>query len=128
MNIAVAVPYQNDLDRVLLLRRATDMDVFPGRWNFPSGQIEDEQPEHAAVRELQEETGLRGSIERNGDLLTLDETDHSFKLHPFFVMVDDIRVTLNEEHDQYRWVEKERINQFDTVPALRKDLERLDML
>jgi 8-oxo-dGTP diphosphatase len=47
-----------DADEVLLIRRARD----PGRgdWALPGGHMEaDESPEVAAVRELEEETGVR---------------------------------------------------------------------
>lgn len=47
-------------DRVLLIQRSLDDDFEPGRWAFPGGKIEDgELPEAAAVRELNEETGIQ---------------------------------------------------------------------
>jgi len=52
-----------DGDKVLLVRRA--VDPFAGRWSLPGGFIEaEETPEDGALRELYEETGIRGKIER----------------------------------------------------------------
>jgi len=47
---------ENDL-KVLLIQR--DLEPFAGRWALPGGFLRlDETPEQAALRELQEETGL----------------------------------------------------------------------
>jgi len=52
--------------RVLLVRRANP--PYAGRWGFPGGHIEwGESTQAAAVRELQEETGVRAIP---GDVLT----------------------------------------------------------
>jgi mutator protein MutT len=46
-------------ERFLLVRRAEDDDIFPGKWQNPGGKVElGERLEEAARRELQEETGL----------------------------------------------------------------------
>ncbi len=52
---------RNSLGEILLVKRA----VEPGKglWGLPSGFIEiDESPEQACIRELEEETGLKGKI------------------------------------------------------------------
>lgn len=54
---------RNDKGEVLLVKRGHE----PGRgkWALPSGFIEiDETPEKACLRELREETGLKGEIVR----------------------------------------------------------------
>ena len=49
-------------DRVLLVR-LTDVTPSPGSWSLPGGGIEHgEHPADAVVRELYEETGLRGRV------------------------------------------------------------------
>jgi 8-oxo-dGTP diphosphatase len=59
--------------RVLLVRRANSPDA--GRWGFPGGKIEGgETIEHAAVRELFEETGVQG--EARQVITAVDAFDH----------------------------------------------------
>ncbi|MFC2091645.1 NUDIX hydrolase [Elusimicrobiota bacterium] len=58
---AVACLLKDDKDAVLLVKRA--VEPAKGEWSLPSGFIEiDETPQEAALRELREETGLKGQI------------------------------------------------------------------
>ncbi len=55
----------NGDDEVLLLKRKKDVHC-PERWSYPGGKTEsDEEPLQAAVRELKEETGIKGKLWRH---------------------------------------------------------------
>ena len=50
-------------DRILLARLRDDDRTHPGYWTLPGGGVEfGESPDDAVLRELTEETGLRGRI------------------------------------------------------------------
>ncbi len=54
---------RNSKGEVLLVKRG--VEPGKGEWGLPSGFMEiDETPEEACLRELEEETGLRGKINR----------------------------------------------------------------
>ena len=54
---------KNKKDEILLVKRG--VEPGKGKWALPSGFIEiDETPEKACLRELKEETGLKGEIMR----------------------------------------------------------------
>jgi ADP-ribose pyrophosphatase YjhB (NUDIX family) len=56
-----AVVCVNSKKEILLIRRA--QEPSRGKWALPSGFIElHESPEHAALRELREETGVKGKV------------------------------------------------------------------
>ena len=53
----------NHRQQILLVKRSVDPKI--GFWCLPGGYIElDETPEQAALRELKEETGINGQIQR----------------------------------------------------------------
>jgi 8-oxo-dGTP diphosphatase len=54
---------RNKKDEILLIQRG--VEPGKGKWALPSGFIEvEETPENACLRELEEETGLKGEIKR----------------------------------------------------------------
>jgi 8-oxo-dGTP pyrophosphatase MutT (NUDIX family) len=142
--VATAVPYSAEKDSFLLAKRTEDTDIYPGKWNFPGGHIrkpdvpesssedadghvEDEQPSKAALRELKEETGLKGQVLRTGESFVLDTVDGMFRIHPFLILVEG-EPELNEEHTEYEWIEPSDLEDFETVKGLDTDLEKLDVL
>jgi dihydroneopterin triphosphate diphosphatase len=93
--------------RVLVLQRAADASR-PGSWETVYGKIDSgERPEHAAVREMREETGLELSA-------LYDVTVSSFFLHStqtiqmaivFAALVEsDADVILSDEHQRFEWM------------------------
>jgi dihydroneopterin triphosphate diphosphatase len=92
--------------RVLVLRRAPDTRC-PGSWETVHGHIEPgERPEHAAVREVREETGL--AIDR-----LYNVTVQPFYLHGmgsvqlavvFAAFVTTTAVHLGPEHADFAWL------------------------
>lgn len=92
---------------VLLLRRC---DTLQGIWMSVAGRVESgEEGWQAAVREAQEETGLRphtvyavDTVEQFYNILR----DRVVVIPVFMGLVDaTAQVILNEEHDAFRWLD-----------------------
>ena len=92
-----------------------------GYWHTVAGGVEEgESYLEAAARELREEVGL------DAEPLALDYTYRYEEIegHAFLVEVgDDWEPTLNEEHDEYRWLPPEQAAEMFRWPETR-DLAR----
>lgn len=86
-----------------------------GYWHAIAGKVEEgEGPEAAAIRELREETGLETeALETLGEFAYLREEWESqpgLRVHVEAFLVDvepGWEPTLNEEHDEYRWLRRD---------------------
>jgi 8-oxo-dGTP pyrophosphatase MutT (NUDIX family) len=96
---------------VLVLRRSRTDGFLPGAYDLPGGGLDPaESPEEGVKREVLEETGLHTSIVRRlgsrSYLLDPDSGEQDKTMVVFLLRVEHegLRITLSEEHDEYRWV------------------------
>ena len=99
-------------DEFLMTHRTPDGG---GYWHTIAGGVEDGEEWHAAaVRELWEETGLTAErLEPLGEFVYVQESwepqpGESVDVHAFLVDVGPgWEPTLNDEHDEYRWLPRD---------------------
>lgn len=74
-------------------------------WWLPGGRIRlNENLDMAVLRQLYEETGLKGLIKRRvGVINQIFPEVHTISIY-YHIEVDDDKVILNEEHREYLWV------------------------
>lgn len=106
----------------LLAERSKD-----NKWEFVGGKVEEgETIEEAALRELEEETGLQAEvIEVNGSYPSADNPE--WELVPIHMKSYNRDVELADEHLQYDWIKPEEIQNYDTL-GQEKALELLDLI
>jgi len=123
--VATAVPFNHEKGKYLLMKRSRERDTNPSKWEFPSGHIQkNESPRNAALRELEEETGLKGTLLRSGKPFTTETEDGIFRVHPFLVKIDG-QPEISREHEKFQWIRPEELKKYKTVEGLKKDLERV---
>jgi 8-oxo-dGTP pyrophosphatase MutT (NUDIX family) len=112
--------------RILVLKRSDKVGSFPGYWAGVSGYIEKgESPYEAAVREIREETGIRGPTPvRGGKPFIVTDKGRGWLVHPFIFDSPTSEITLDWEHRGYRWIDAEELESLETVPGLKKALKR----
>ena len=100
-------------DKYLMLKRHQNDEVYPGKWEFPSGGIDfGEEVEDALIREVREEAGLDiSNIKRRIIGVTkyiIEKEDFvrdSFQINYLIepTKIEDIK--LSDEHEEFDWVE-----------------------
>ena len=101
---------------------------FAGGWEFPGGKLEKgESPEHALVREIQEE--LNTTIEV-GELIETIEYDYpTFHLKMYCYLCQRVSGQLDLlEHSAAKWLTKETLTSVDWLPADIAVVEKLKEL
>jgi 8-oxo-dGTP diphosphatase len=105
---------QDAAGRVLVLQRAAD-STDGGRWCLPGGKVDyGDTGEHAAVRELQEETGLHATALRflfyQDSLPPAPGGMHC--IHFYFACAVEGEVALNEESMAAAWIGPEDLARY----------------
>ncbi|MDM0045906.1 CoA pyrophosphatase [Variovorax dokdonensis] len=108
---------------LLLTRRSSQLRNHAGQWAMPGGRIDgDETPEQAALRELEEEVGLR--LEADAVLGRLDDfvTRSGFAITPVVVWAGAARDLVRSE------AEVESIHRIPMTEFMRADAPWLDAI
>jgi dATP pyrophosphohydrolase len=114
----------------LILKRAEDQ-IYPGIWQMVSGKIKDnEKAFEAAVREVNEETGLKplkiwsapkvnSFYSANSDTINL--------IPVFAIQVEkNSNVTISNEHSEFKWVNSEEVQKLLAWDGQRKAVRLIE--
>jgi 8-oxo-dGTP diphosphatase len=101
-------------DGAVLACRRRPGKAAAGRWEFPGGKVEaGESPEQALTREIREELGIGIRIVSH---LTSDVTG-PIKLVCLRAELDSARPVSSTDHDELRWVVRERLGELEWADA-----------
>lgn len=116
-------------ERLLLIKRVEGDNYMPGKWELPGGKLDAGQDiSNALEREVLEETGLTIVLT---DKLSYWHSEvlssGKYKGLPYVVLVGMAKslggkIRLSEEHQDYAWVTKEDLFDYDLVNETRAAL------
>jgi 8-oxo-dGTP diphosphatase len=133
VRVAAYAVVRDDRDRVLLCHIHPSVGVGD-IWTLPGGGLDfGEAPAHAALRELEEETGFTGEIDH---LLDVDDrlftsADGRERMHAIRIvyavrlMGGVLRDEVDGSTDTCRWVEPEEASRLRLGELARRAIERL---
>lgn len=118
--------------KLLILKRSDKVRSMKGLWAGISGTIENnEEPLSRAKIEIFEEAGI------TEDQITLIKTSEEIRIHssqyknheweisPFLFESKNPTIKLNWENSEFKWINMEELENYDTVPSLQKILFNL---
>ena len=114
-------------NNILILKRSKKVKSFKHKWGGVSGYFEkNEDLLSRALIEIYEETKI------NKDSLTLRkilrqitielEKGKSIIIQPFYFYSKSKNVSMNWEHSEHRWITKNQLDNYETVPKLAQIL------
>ncbi len=113
-------------DKVLIMRRSHEVSYFQGMWGGVSGRIEEgESPTQAALREMEEETGLDAELLKKGEPFLVRGGDTVWRVHPLLFSAEG-EPRINWEHSEHRWIRPRELPE-NSVPRLDEVLRRLGL-
>ena len=114
-------------NKILILKRSDKVGTFRGKWAGISGFIEDENSLEAALREIQEETGIGSTylelLKIGIPFDVIDSTNNTiWSINPFLFLFKGDEIKIDWEHDTFAWIYPKEIENYDTVKNLKKTL------
>jgi len=128
----IVTSFIKDKDNVLLLKRSNQVKTMKGLWAGISGIIEnDEDPLDRAKIEIFEELGIPETKLRlikaaeEMRVVSPQYNNHEWAIFPFLFESKNPKITLNWENSEYKWIKKDDLKFYETVPSLEKVLFNL---
>ena len=128
----IVTSFIRDNEKLLILKRSDKVKSMKGLWAGISGIIEkNEEPLKRAKIEIFEEVGI------TEDLITLVKTseemrinspqyeNHEWEIFPFLFEARNPTIKLNWENSEFKWINVEELENYETVPNLQKVLFNL---
>lgn len=112
--------------RLLAMRRSADAEAGAGLWETISGRVEeDEEPLHALMREVAEESGLEVTLEpRPVDAYAARRGELPMTVIVYRADWVSGEVQRSDEHDDHVWCTPEEFAQRSTLHRLAQAVQR----
>lgn len=125
INVVAAV-IKNKEGKILITKR-NNKKAQGGLWEFPGGKVEkDETYEDALKREIREELKVQIKINEYIDekICTYPEKEINLIAYEATILSGEIKLM---EHEEYKWIEKDTIGQYEFAPADLFILEKIEI-
>jgi isopentenyldiphosphate isomerase len=130
---AMACVVMNGEGNILVLKRVASKKYFPNQWAVVGAAplVPENDPEKIAHRELIDEIGFDGKIEKQGNeiVMNIEERGETLEWHvfPFLASVDRSEIILNDEHSEYQWVTVEEALKLETMPMFKEIIKSVGL-
>jgi 8-oxo-dGTP pyrophosphatase MutT (NUDIX family) len=125
----IVTSFIKDNEKLLILKRSNKVKTMKGLWAGVSGIIEnDEEPLKRAKIEIFEEAGI--TEEKIKLIKAVEEMkvnspqyeNHEWEIFPFLFETKNPTIKLNWENSEFKWIDVDELENYETVPNLQKVL------
>jgi len=128
----IVTSFIRDNEKLLILKRSDEVKSMKGLWAGISGIIEkNEEPLKRAKIEIFEEVGITEDVitlVSSAEKMKIDSPqyeNHEWEIFPFLFEAKNPTIKLNWENSEFKWINVEELENYETVPSLQKVLFNL---
>ena len=128
----IVTSFIKDNSKLLILKRSDKVKSMKGLWAGISGIIENnEEPLKRAKIEIFEEAGItedKITLLKAAEEMRVNSPqykNHEWEIFPFLFEATNPTVKLNWENSDFKWIDIEELETYETVPSLQKVLFNL---
>jgi 8-oxo-dGTP diphosphatase len=105
-------------NKILCVQRSENkLDYISKKWEFPGGKIESgESKQETIKREISEELEMNITVQEEYITVNHQYPDFHLTMHSFICTCNEPSLTLTE-HIDYKWLDKNELNQLDWAAA-----------
>lgn len=106
--------------KILIVKRSANDEVGANSWEFVGGKLEfNEGLEQALIREIHEEAGINGSVDKLLYAATFKTSpSRQVVILSYLCSCDSVDVVLSDEHQEYLWASKAEVMDLVSKPIL----------
>ena len=128
----IVTSFIKNKSKLLILKRSDKVRSMKNLWSGVSGIIENNEiPVNRAKIEIFEEVGIREnkielikSVEKI-KILSPQYENHEWEIFSFLFETKETKIKLNWENSEFKWINKNELKNYQTVPSLDKILFNL---
>ncbi len=128
----IVTSFIKDNEKLLILKRSEKVKSMKGLWAGISGIIEkNEEPLKRAKIEIFEEVGItedKITLVKSAEEMRVNSPqyeNHEWEIFPFLFKAENPTNVLNWENSEFKWINVEELENYETVPSLQKVLFNL---
>lgn len=116
IEVVAAIIIHNN--QILCVQRSENkLNYISKKWEFPGGKIEaGETKEETIKREISEELKMNINVKEEFITVSHQYPDFHLTMHSFICSSENKELTLTE-HIEYKWLDKNQLNQLDWAAA-----------
>ena len=125
----IVTSFIKDNEKLLILKRSNKVKSMKGLWAGISGIIENNEPPLKRAKiEIFEEAGI--TEEKIKLIKAVEEMkvnspqyeNHEWEIFPFLFETKNPTIKLNWENSEFKWIDVDELENYETVPNLQKVL------